>query len=419
MIIITDKTTCCGCNACVQRCPKQCITMMEDNEGFLYPNVDESSCIDCGLCRKVCPMLNQDDPQKPLQVLAVKNCNEEERMKSSSGGVFIALAKQVLIKGGVVFGAVFDEQWEVKHTWTDTQEGVYPMMGSKYLQSRIEDCFKEAERFLTEGREVLFTGTPCQIAGLKKYLRKDYENLLAVDFICHGVPSPGVWRSYLNEIRTSSARRAAEKKTVCDSSLNAMPEITDIAFRDKTFNGWKKFSFVVRSKSTFKAEQNTVLLSDIFPNNPYMKGFLSDIYLRPSCYACQQKSGKSGSDLTIADFWGIDRLMPSFDDDKGVGLVLLNTTKGQRRYNALPDMECVESTIEIVRKYNSAYHCCPTQHPKRKVFYQQYAKGKSVSQLVMHCARIPFHQRIKFHLFAMLKRLLPTTMVKQLKRMRS
>ncbi len=408
MINIQDKEVCCGCNACVQRCPKHCIRMQEDSEGFLYPQVDESLCIDCGLCEKVCPMLNQDASQDPLQVLAVKNRNEEERMKSSSGGVFIALAKQVLAKGGVVFGAVFDEKWEVKHTWTDSLEGVYPMMGSKYLQSRIEESFKEAERFLKQGRDVLFTGSPCQIAGLRKYLRRNYDNLLAVDFICHGVPSPGVWRKYLTEVKTPSARRAAAgKNSVCASSLNAVPEITGIAFRDKTFNGWKKFSFVVQSKSALKADQNTVLLSDIFPNNPYMKGFLADIYLRPSCYACQHKSGKSGSDLTIADFWGIDRIMPAFDDDKGVGLVILNSAKGHSAFNALPDMECAESTIEAVRTHNTAYHRSATVHPKRKKFYRRMAKGKTISNCVYKTLTPSLTDRIILRTRSVLKRILP------------
>ncbi len=420
MINIQEKKACCGCNACVQRCPKQCIRMQEDSEGFLYPCVDKSICIDCGLCERVCPMLNLDEPQESLSVLAVKNRNGEERMKSSSGGVFIALAQSVLANGGVVFGAVFDENWEVRHTWADTLEGVYPMMGSKYLQSRIEESFKEAEGFLKQGREVLFTGSPCQIAGLRKYLRKEYGNLLAVDFICHGVPSPGVWRRYLNEVKTPSARRAAAgRNSVCDSSLNAVPEITGIAFRDKTLSGWKKFSFVVRSKSASKADRNTVLLSAIFLDNPYMKGFLADIYLRPSCYSCRHKCGKSYSDLTIADFWGIDRIMPEFDDDKGVGLVILNSVKGQSAFNALPDMECVESTIDVVCTYNPAYHRSPHIHPKRDAFYQQYAKGGSVSELAVNYARVPFRRLMKSRLVAMLKRLLPATVIKQIKKMRN
>lgn len=211
------------------------------------------------------------------------------------------------------------------------------MMGSKYLQARVETGFADAERFLKQGRYVLFSGTPCQIAGLHKYLRKDYPNLLSVDFLCHGVPSPGVWRRYLKETMSDlqSARRAAAGKNTVFPSLNVMPTIVGIEFRDKTLHGWKKYSFVVRGKSAFNADKNSVLLSDIHRENPFMRGFLSDIYLRPSCYECKCKNGVSHSDLTIADFWGIDRLMPDFDDDKGIGLALVNTVKGKQIFKRL------------------------------------------------------------------------------------
>lgn len=215
MICIKDKVDCCGCASCVQRCPKQCISLTEDTEGFLYPKVDESQCIDCGLCEKVCPLLEVEKAWPPFKVLAAKNLNEEERMCSSSGGVFFLLAGDVIHRGGVVFGAVYDADWEVVITHAETLGAVRPMMGSKYLQARTETAFRDAERYLKQGREVLFTGSPCQIAGLRKFLRKDYPNLLTVDFLCHGVPSPGVWRRYLNETLVLSARRAvAGKNTV-------------------------------------------------------------------------------------------------------------------------------------------------------------------------------------------------------------
>ena len=156
MIHITDKKNCCGCSACVQRCPKQCIRLEEDTEGFLYPQVDEETCINCGLCEKVCPILNQADKLSVLEVLAVKNPDDEERMNSSSGGVFLPLAKEVINQGGAVFGAVYDESWEVHHVYAEKIEDVYPMMGSKYLQSRIETAYRDAERFLKQGREVMF-----------------------------------------------------------------------------------------------------------------------------------------------------------------------------------------------------------------------------------------------------------------------
>ena len=208
MIKILDKKDCCGCNACVQKCPKHCITMKEDKEGFLYPNVDENVCIDCHICEKVCPVLNQNMERMPLNVYVGKNPNEEIRIKSSSGGLFTMLAEQVIDDIGVVFGATFNEKWTVVHDYVETKEGLAKFRGSKYVQSNIGNSFKKAMDFLNEGRKVLFSGTPCQIAGLKNYLRKDYDNLITVDFICHGVPSPGVFRTYLQEeIDKKSARK--------------------------------------------------------------------------------------------------------------------------------------------------------------------------------------------------------------------
>jgi len=180
MIAITDKRDCCGCGACVQRCPKQCIAMEEDGEGFLYPKVDVATCISCGLCEKVCPVVNCGKAQEPLKVCAAKNRDIEKRELSSSGGLFIALAEQVINEGGVVFGVVFDEQWEAHHVAATTIEEVEPMVRSKYMQSRTERTFVEAEQYLKEGRKVIYTGASCQIAGLKRSLRKEYDNLLTV-----------------------------------------------------------------------------------------------------------------------------------------------------------------------------------------------------------------------------------------------
>lgn len=401
MIHITDKKNCCGCSACVQRCPKQCIRLEEDTEGFLYPQVDEETCIKCGLCEKVCPILNQADKLSVLEVLAVKNPNDEERMNSSSGGVFLPLAREVINQGGVVFGAVYDESWEVHHVYAEKIEDVYPMMGSKYLQSKIGNSFKDAERFLKQGREVLFVGSPCQIAGLRTYLRnKQYQNLLAVDFLCHGVPSPGVWRRYLAESyggydakEQSRLQATAGKNSVLLLSLNATSPIVDIKFRDKTESGWKKYRFVVRQKSASKADQNTVLSSDIHYMNPFMQGFLSDIYLRPSCYACKCKNGVNHSDMTIADFWGINQIAPEFDDDKGVGLVLLNTKKGEEYFSRLP-MDMMPSNLEKAHYYNGGFNEHTKAHPKRDQFFFLIENGKSIKAAVDICLRLPFKQRV-------------------------
>lgn len=325
MIEVVDKKSCCGCAACVQSCPKSCISLQEDKEGFLYPLVDKENCIDCHLCEKVCPFLNVAENKKPIVTLAAYNKNEQERQISSSGGVFILLAKETIRKGGVVFGAVFDENWKVKHTCAETMEGVYPMLQSKYVQSDVGMTYQEAEHFLKSGRHVLYCGTPCQISGLNRFLKRKYANLTLVDFLCHGVPSPGVWRKYvINELSKAARSAVVGKNTVLSLSLNPVPTFGGIEFRDKTQRGWKKFSFVVRKKSAVQADKNSVLLSYSHNENPYMKGFLSDIYLRPSCYQCKCKNGRSGSDLTLGDFWCVERLDDKIDDDKGLSLLLLN-----------------------------------------------------------------------------------------------
>ncbi|WP_455643787.1 Coenzyme F420 hydrogenase/dehydrogenase, beta subunit C-terminal domain [Parabacteroides sp.] len=382
MINIIDKKNCCGCNACVLHCPKSCITMQEDEEGFLYPIVDQKTCIDCGLCEKVCPVLNQGEERKPLQVYAANNPNEEIRMKSSSGGVFTLLAETIIQEGGVVFGARFNDDWEVIHDYTETKEGLVAFRGSKYVQSRIGESYCQVERFLKEGRKVLFTGTPCQIAGLNLFLRKEYDNLLTVDFICHGVPSPGVWKSYLEEL---IALQGNQKNSVLSHSkpiiLNSIRDISRIEFRNKRL-GWKKYSFAFTlSVPDGHGTKNTVLLSEPYNENIFMKGFLADLYLRPSCYACPAKCLKSGSDITIGDYWGIQNVMPEMDDDKGICCLMENTDKGGQ---LLSSMGWVyrKSDYSTVIKYNIACVVSVAPNLKRKLFFDKYQKTNSLIWLI-------------------------------------
>lgn len=334
MIQINDKSLCCGCSACVQSCPQQCISLIADKEGFLYPQVNKTSCIDCGLCEKVCPELHQSEERMPLNVYAAKHPDETIRRKSSSGGIFTLLADTVIDVGGVVFGARFDTDWNVIHDYTETHEGLRAFRGSKYMQSEIGNTYKQAEQFLKVGRKVLFSGTPCQIAGLKRFLRKDYENLLAVDFVCHGVPSPLVWQKYLEE----TLARECDKNSVSSHSKSLLSEsngfakgeklkIKAISFRNKDL-GWKKYSFALTlSKAIAAGEENTVSLSSIFLDNAYMQAFLANLSLRPSCYNCPAKKGKSGSDITLGDFWGIEKIASEVDDDKGCSLLIINNSK--------------------------------------------------------------------------------------------
>ena len=348
MINIKNKQDCCGCSACVQKCPKQCISLYEDKEGFLYPKVDNSICIDCGLCEQVCPVLNQAEERKPIEVFAAKNPNEEIRKQSSSGGIFTLLAEQTIDSGGVVFGVKWNEHFEAVHAYTETKEGLADFRGSKYVQSQTGDTFKQAEAFLKQGRHVLYSGTPCQIAALKLYLQKEYDNLLAVDIICHGVPSPGVFRWYLSEeLQMAFARQKGKDiKFNNSSSITSIAkadiiakelgfEIKDIHFRDKRL-GWKQYSFVLTLENLSSIQKDTICISSPLNKNPFLRGFLRNIYLRPSCYDCPTKSGKSSSDVTLADYWGIGNLIPKLDDDLGVSGITINTNKGK---------VCLSSTI--------------------------------------------------------------------------
>ena len=233
MIRIDNKIDCCGCEACVQKCPKSCISLKFDEQGFRYPVIDLNICVDCHMCETVCPVLNQGEKRKPVTIYGAFNVQEHIRLNSSSGGVFYPLAKYVIENGGVVFGARFDKQWNVEHCSVHNLSQLTELLGSKYVQSHVGSTYKEAEKYLKEGCLVLFSGTPCQIAGLKKYLRKDYRNLVMVDFVCHGVPSPGVWEKYKSETMAQIG-----KNVIGD---NESIVIQDVNFRDK-IKGWEKFS---------------------------------------------------------------------------------------------------------------------------------------------------------------------------------
>ena len=376
MIQITDKHKCCGCSACANVCPQACIAMQEDKEGFLYPNVDSSYCIDCGLCETVCPFLLSLEPKKPLSTYAAINPSDEERLHSSSGGVFTMLMRETLKDGGAVFGAAFDKDWNVHHKAIECEEDIPLLQGSKYVQSFIGDSYKEVRQFLLDGRKVLFSGTTCQIAGLKRFLRLDYDNLLTVDVVCHGVPSPRIWRDYISFLRRPTGA-VAGKNTVL-SSLNDVPSIEDVSFRDKQ-NGWKKYGFVVRYSADQREAEKFGLSSVVayeefresLDKNIYMQGFLKNLYLRPSCHQCKVRCGRCGSDLTLGDFWGIWNIMPEIDDDKGVSMVLVNTEKGESILKTI-ESKLYEASYADAVKYNPCIECSVVETKWRSIFWDGF-----------------------------------------------
>lgn len=350
MNIITDKSQCCGCSACVQRCPKQCISMYEDEEGFLYPVVDGQRCINCGLCKKMCPVINQRESREPLKVYASKNKNEKVRQSSSSGGVFSLLVENIIRQDGIAFGAYFNKNYEVIHDSVETLVDAVVFCGSKYVQSNINNSFSKAEQYLKQGRMVLFSGTQCQIAGLRLYLGKEYDNLLTVEVVCHGVPSPKIWREYMDCLHIDKRK------------------VTNILFKDKS-SGWRGYSFSV------VGENSTLLFSEKAEKNKYMMAFYQNLTLRPSCYSCPAKGGKSHADITLADYWGIENINSAFNDNVGVSMVCCNSEKGMNILKKISDsMNLIETDFNASVPFNTSIVRSTLMPIGRNDFWLKYKK---------------------------------------------
>lgn len=368
MISIIDKHYCCGCSACAQSCPKQCIKMCEDEEGFLYPKVDKAECIDCGLCEKVCPYLNSSDEKKPQSIEVAINPDMNIRLASSSGGIFSLLAEYIINTGGVVFGARFNSQWEVVHDYTDNIEGLAAFRGSKYVQSEVGNSYREAKRFLDEGRTVLFSGTPCQINALKRYLKKEYNNLYMVDIVCHGVPSPKIWSDYLRYINPNGE------------------EIQAINMRDKS-RSWSKYSYIIDT-------EKTPLYDDFAANSEYLRMYINGFSVRPSCFNCPVKGGRSQSDITLADAWGIKEVFPEMDDEKGASVVCLNSEAGANLYGAI-SKESRPFPSAVFYKANPSFHTSAKESQYRTLFWNLYQeKGIAVNKDIKEKMKQPLYKRL-------------------------
>lgn len=341
------KADCCGCSACVSACPKQCLEMKSDKQGFLQVKLSKNNCIECGICEKVCPVLApKDEKEREIEAFAVKNNSESERNASSSGGVFIALANQVLEEGGIVCAARFDETFHLIHDFCERKEDLKPFLGSKYLQSDMRDCFKQTKELLNSGRLVLFVGTPCQIKGLKLYLRKEYENLIATEVVCHGVPSPLVWEKYLDE--------------VCKQKKISRNDIKNISFRNKD-KSWRVYNLKIEGK-------DKTILKESLHDNLYMRGFIQNLFLRQSCHNCPAKNFNSMADLSLADYWGIDRFHKEIDDNKGVSAVILYNKKISLYFKKLS--LCFKSTtLRNILATNTALVKSAKPHPRREDFF--------------------------------------------------
>lgn len=335
MPVLATKEYCTGCTACASVCPKGCITMVADEDGFLFPVVDTEKCVSCGLCEKVCPIITplQKPGNEPVAYAAYSR-DEAMRLSSSSGGVFTELAKAVLKDGGAVFGAAYDARFEVVHICAENEADLARLRGAKYAQSALGDSFRDVKRRLEQGQKVLFSGTPCQVGGLKAFLRKDYENLLTVDFVCHSVPSPMAWREYVKY----RARQDNGGEMPCAINL-----------RDKR-TGWTNYQysnlFTYADGHAHAARSGESL---------YMKLFVGDYINRESCANCRFKGYSRVSDLTIGDFWGIWDIEPEMDDNKGTSVVLVQTPRGKGLLDRIADQLILKAvTLEEASRQNHA-----------------------------------------------------------------
>lgn len=378
MIDIVDKKDCTGCWGCVNICPKLCITMKIDKEGFDYPIVNESDCIKCKKCINTCPVLHKQEKENKPVAYACFNKDEEIRKESSSGGVFTLLARNIIEDNGVVFGARFNASFDVEHNYIETLDEIKVFRGSKYVQSRIGYTFTQVKEFLEDGRKVLFSGTPCQIGGLKSFLEKDYENLICIDIICHGVPSPMVWNKYKNEI--SNGRK-----------------ITNINFRDKTY-GWKDYSFRMNFEDgTSYFEKGT--------ENKYIRGFIGDIYLRNSCYQCKFKTLHRQSDLTLADFWGIENINKNMYDGKGTSFLIINSEIGNQILQRIKEqIEVKEADLEESIKYNMSAVRASYRNTRREYFFRNINRFK-FNKLVEKTLKGSIYSRLKNKVYLYMKKL--------------
>lgn len=340
---------CTGCGLCGQACPSGCIKMEFDAEGFLRPAIDHSQCISCTKCVSACPVLHEEKIAiNELQQIFAAVYNDQDKLNhSSSGAIFPLMAEWVIQQNGIVFGAAFDNEFDVIHDWSATNDGIKRFYTSKYVQSNIMECYSKLAEFLKNGRFVLFSGTPCQIAAIRSYLGKDYERLILIECACHGVPSPKVWKSY----RTYLSRKYLEDE-----------QISYVNFREK-IDGRLFFLRVCSQKRSYVGAPRV---------DPYLKAFLNNLILRPSCAACSFKGTHRAADITLADFWGIKEVCPEFSPQEGCSMVMINSEKGMNLWEAIACDGLHARSVDkerVIGRVNSAIWNPVFEHTNRRIFF--------------------------------------------------
>lgn len=311
MKLYDKKEQCCGCGACADICRTGAVRMVRDREGFAYPRIEKTMCVNCGRCQQVCPMRDRTEETREHQYYGARARDESVRYSSSSGGVFSVFAHRIFSRGGAVFGAGYDDCMKVAHRMAENEDQLEGIKRTKYVQSDMSGIYSRIESRLKEGRHVLFSGTPCQAHALRLFLQKTWENLVIADLVCYGVPSPGIWEdyvAYLERIRGG--------------------KMTEFSFRDKRNRDHGRMrSYVIDGKE----------YAGPHGKDAYCLMYFRNYILRPSCHQCPYCSTDRGSDITIGDFWGIEKVKPEMDDGMGTSLVILHTDKGKRLWNQVRD----------------------------------------------------------------------------------
>lgn len=356
------KKECNGCGICTLGCPTNAIKMVEDEEGFFYPQIDEDKCIKCNKCQNICSNYNNSKGNETAYMAI--NKEKEELKNSASGGMYYILAKYVIEKKGVVFGVEYGENLKVRHNYYETLEECKKFQGSKYVRSEIGTSYEKVKEFLNQDRYVLFTGTPCQCNALKTYLKKDYEKLILCDIICHANPSQKVFDKYVREIENIHKSK-----------------VIDIKFRDKV-NGWKS------SMPTIYFENHLPIKDQTF-----YRAFASELFNRPSCHECEFATSKRVTDFTIGDFWGISNILPDVkNDDTGISLLTVNSEKGKKIFEKVnSNMQTIEVDKELAFSYN--HNCNIPPHKNRQQFFDNL-DNKPIIENMQMCTKISFVKKV-------------------------
>lgn len=359
-----SKSECTVCTACVHACPKQCISLAPDEEGFYYPQIDKNVCVNCGVCKKICPVEHPSFENSPSpRVYAAFINDEEERKKSSSGGLFFAIASWIIEQGGVVYGAMIDDRHQVYHIGVETKENLSLLRGSKYVQSALNDTYVEVKKNLQNDRWCYFVGTPCQVAGLKAFLRKDYPKLLTSDLVCHGVPSQWLFDQHIAYL---------EKKY--------KGKVLDYQFRDN-----EKWGVCEIFNLTYPKGKMESIKHPSFVLSPYLYSFMYAMTYRYSCYECKYATIPRQGDITLADYWGVKKFFPEINDTNGVSLILANSSKGQEVLKLFGNrVEFFNSCLSDSAKYN--YNLdhrteCPPIRPRVYTLVKEHGYSNSAKTI--------------------------------------